>query len=173
MSSIPWTWHAGVWICPKSLGASRTPESGPFAEFETNLGRHPIVLPTLYKVPCRYRYLNRLSMFERKAPQYPKLRGKAAEIKYLGQVSQQCFGGTSSDCPLIENELGERRNADSSKRPSCPPFRGRRQIWRNMSWHAAFAEQHCWTFYNWAPFQFNSEGTLPTAYCLTGTFHQS
>ena len=36
-----------------------------------------------YNVPCRYRYLNRLSMFDRKAPQYPKLRGKAAEIKYL------------------------------------------------------------------------------------------
>ena len=35
------------------------------------------------KTPVRYRYLNRLSMFERKAPQYPKLRGKAAEIKYL------------------------------------------------------------------------------------------
>ena len=34
-------------------------------------------------VPCRFRYLNRVSMFERKSPQYPKLRGKAAEIKYL------------------------------------------------------------------------------------------
>ena len=33
--------------------------------------------------PCRYRYLNKLSMFMRKAPQYPKLRGKAAEIKYF------------------------------------------------------------------------------------------
>ena len=33
--------------------------------------------------PCRYRYLNKLSMFMRKAPQYPKLRGKAAEVKYL------------------------------------------------------------------------------------------
>ena len=33
--------------------------------------------------PCQFRYLNKVSMFQRKAPQYPKLRGKAAEIKYL------------------------------------------------------------------------------------------
>ena len=38
---------------------------------------------TQHRTACRYRYLNRLSMFERKAPQYPKLRGKAAEVKYL------------------------------------------------------------------------------------------
>ena len=36
-----------------------------------------------YNVPCRYRYLNRLSMFEKPHPKYPKLRGKAAEVKYL------------------------------------------------------------------------------------------
>ena len=36
-----------------------------------------------FNVPSRFRYLNRLSMFERKAGQYPKLRGKGAEIKYL------------------------------------------------------------------------------------------
>ena len=36
-----------------------------------------------HNVPCRFRYLNRTSMYTRKAPQYPKLRGKAAEIKYL------------------------------------------------------------------------------------------
>eukprot|EP00438_Fugacium_kawagutii_P008066 Skav236194 [mRNA] locus=scaffold1795:12591:13328:+ [translate_table: standard] len=35
------------------------------------------------QVPIRYKYLNRLSMFERKGGAYPKLRGKAAEIKYL------------------------------------------------------------------------------------------
>ena len=36
-----------------------------------------------HHVACRYKYLNKLSMFERKPPAYPKLRGKAAEIKYL------------------------------------------------------------------------------------------
>ena len=34
------------------------------------------------KTPCQFRYLNRCSMFERKSG-YPKLRGKAAEIKYF------------------------------------------------------------------------------------------
>ena len=34
-----------------------------------------------FQTPVRYKYLNRLSMFQRKT--YPKLRGKAAEIKYL------------------------------------------------------------------------------------------
>lgn len=37
----------------------------------------------MWDTPCRYRYLNRLSMFQRRTPQYPKLRGKGAEIKYL------------------------------------------------------------------------------------------
>ena len=32
---------------------------------------------------CQFRYLNRLSMFQRKGDSYPKLRGKAAEIKHL------------------------------------------------------------------------------------------
>lgn len=35
-----------------------------------------------HKTPCRYRTM-KLSMFQRQAPQYPKLRGKAAEIKWL------------------------------------------------------------------------------------------
>ena len=36
-----------------------------------------------HAVPCRYRYLNKTSMYERVFPKYPKLRGKAAEVKYL------------------------------------------------------------------------------------------
>ncbi len=36
-----------------------------------------------FSVDSRFRYLNRVSMFERKPPQYPKLRGKAAEIRSL------------------------------------------------------------------------------------------
>ena len=36
-----------------------------------------------HQVPCRFRYLNKMSMFQRKEGQYPKLRGKAAEIKWL------------------------------------------------------------------------------------------
>ena len=35
-----------------------------------------------HKIPCRYRTL-KLSMIQRKDPQYPKLRGKAAEVKWL------------------------------------------------------------------------------------------
>ncbi|CAJ1430017.1 unnamed protein product, partial [Effrenium voratum] len=37
-----------------------------------------------YNVPVRYRYLNKISMFYRPAYGFPKLRGKAAEIKYFG-----------------------------------------------------------------------------------------
>ena len=37
------------------------------------------------KTPCRFRYLNRLSMFMRRNKTH-KLRGKAAEIKYFGVV---------------------------------------------------------------------------------------
>jgi len=38
-----------------------------------------------HKVEVRYRYLNKLTMFTRKN-KTPKLKGKAAEIKYFGQV---------------------------------------------------------------------------------------
>ena len=41
--------------------------------------------------PVRFRYLNRLSMFERKSPQYPKLRGKAAEVKHLAGALEHCW----------------------------------------------------------------------------------
>lgn len=37
-----------------------------------------------HKTPNPYRYLNRLSMFIRNKGKYPKLRGKAAEVKSLG-----------------------------------------------------------------------------------------
>ena len=38
-----------------------------------------------HNTPVRFKYLNRLSMFEKKSSKYPKLRGKAAEIKYLAE----------------------------------------------------------------------------------------
>ena len=38
-----------------------------------------------HKVPCRFKYLNRLSMFTRRNKTH-KLRGKAAEIKHFAQV---------------------------------------------------------------------------------------
>lgn len=36
-----------------------------------------------HKTPCQYQYLNKLSMFVRRSG-FPKLRGKAAEIRHLG-----------------------------------------------------------------------------------------
>ena len=38
----------------------------------------------VHNTPVRFKYWNRLSMFEKKS-KYPKLRGKAAEIKYLAE----------------------------------------------------------------------------------------
>ena len=37
-----------------------------------------------HRTPSPYRYLNRLSMFIRARGRFPKLRGKAAEVKHLG-----------------------------------------------------------------------------------------
>lgn len=37
-----------------------------------------------HRTPSPYRYLNRISMFMRTKGRFPKLRGKAAEVKHLG-----------------------------------------------------------------------------------------
>ena len=56
-------------------------------------------------VPVRFRYLNRLSMFERKSPQYPKLRGKAAEVKYLAGALLCIWKKFHNPCFLVHRQI--------------------------------------------------------------------
>ena len=44
-----------------------------------------------FPVPVRYKYLTKLSMFERKPPAYPKLRGKGAEVTCLRGPLLYCW----------------------------------------------------------------------------------
>ena len=64
-----------------------------------------------HQVPCRFRYLNKMSMFQRKEGQYPKLRGKAwSHAISLGEVPQARFAGPQANPFILEVELPSRRS---------------------------------------------------------------
>ena len=54
--------------------------------------------------PVRYRHLNRLRMFDR-ASKYPKLRGKAAEIRYLSGAVLHAFSKHMNERLLVHREI--------------------------------------------------------------------
>ena len=60
---------------------------------QANLNRVWQMIQKYYRdnnTPCRYQYLNKITMFKRKSG-FPKLRGKAGEIKYLGAALLDVF----------------------------------------------------------------------------------
>ena len=58
-----------------------------------------------YPVPVRFKYLNKLSMFERKHPAYPKLRGKGAEVKYLCGPLLYCWQKYHSEHLQVHRQI--------------------------------------------------------------------
>ena len=82
------------WVLPQSPLANLQTIWKDIAEFYKN--NH---------TPVRYRYLNKLSMFIRKPPASPKLRGKAAEIKYLGGALMYVWQKYHNDQLRVHREI--------------------------------------------------------------------
>ena len=58
-----------------------------------------------HKAPSQFRYLNRLSMFERQNGQRPKLRGKAAEVKYLANPLRYVWNKYANENLLVHRQI--------------------------------------------------------------------
>ena len=109
-----------------------------------------------YNVPCRYRYLNRLSMFDRKAPQYPKLRGKAAEIKYLCGPLRYVWDKYHNNALVVHRQIALYLKMNQEieetlivrKELLALPSEDADKFEETCTAHAAFVEQHCGAFHN-------------------------
>ena len=58
-----------------------------------------------HKTPSPYRYLNRLSMFVRNKGRYPKLRGKASEVRHLGPALQALWQHHMNPNLVVHNQI--------------------------------------------------------------------